>query len=202
MVQKAPAPPTPAPAPPPPPAPVVSAVAEGNKGLAAVKTGKDPLRPIKYARKFVDGTVIEGLNGMAHFGRKGLWVGIGIGILAAIATSGLAPLFGCAIGGFLIGAGGGTLKGVLTGGMHAVGREHRAKVYADDLVQRKNVQNNSGPNTQDYRQAYRAQQLHDSYLANFNLVHTREATQDFNTYWQDREAGRRERLPQEQGLGY
>ena len=175
---------------------------EANKNLAAVKTGFDPLRPLKVGRKFVDGTIVEGLNGMATYGRKGLWVGIGLGILAAIATGGLAPLFMCAMGGFAVGAGGGTLKGVLTGGINAVGRDHRAKVYADDLVQRKNVQNQAAPNPHDYRKAYHDQQQSNSYLIGQNLVRTREATQDFNTYWQDREAGRRERLPQEQGLGY
>ena len=190
------------PPPPPPPAPVKSVAVEANKNIAAVKTGKDPLRPLKYARKFVDGTIVDGLDGMAKYGRKGLWVGIGLGIIAAIATGGLVPLFACAIGGFALGAGGGTLKGVLTGGMNAVGREHRAHLYADDLVQRKKIQNHAAPNPHDYRTAYRNQQLSNSYNTQQLLVRDRESTHDFNTYWQDREAGRRNELPQERGLGY
>ena len=192
----------PAPLPPPPPAPPVSVAAEANKSLAAVKTGKDLLRPLRMARKFVEGTLVEGLNGMATYGRKGLMVGIGIGIIAAIAASALWPLFGLALTGFALGAGGGTLKGVLTGGMHAVGRDYRAHKYAEDLVQRKSMQDKAPANTYDYRAAYREQQLDQSFRNQQLQTRNNENTRDFNTYWQDREGDRRHRLPQETGLGY
>lgn len=190
------------PLPPKPIAPVKSVAEEANSSLAAVKTGKDTLRPLKYLRKFIDGTFVEGLDSLAKYGRKGMWVGVGVGIVAAIATQALFPIFGLALAGFVIGAGGGAAKGFLLGGMHAVGRAHRGQLYADDLVVRKTTQDNASPNLTDNRAAYREQQKQDQYKAAQLLVRDREATDSFNTYWQDREAGRRNRLPQERGQGF
>lgn len=189
-----------------PPAPPRDVVAEANKKIAAVKTGNDPVRPLRYTWKFIGGTIGAALDGMARYGRKGLMVGAGIGILATIALGGttaflLTPLFACAAGGFLLGAGGGTLVGLLTGGMNAVGREYRTTVYAEDLVQRKNIQTHAKPNRQDYREAYRRQQLQNSYTTQQVLERTNENTRDYNTYWQDREADRR-MAQQEKGLGF
>lgn len=183
-------------------APAPSVAAQAHKNIAAVKTGPDPFRPIRLSAKFISGTVIEGLNGMARYGRKGLAVGIGLGIVAAIATGGLSVLFEVTLAGLAIGMAAGGLKGALSGGFEAVGRDRRAKLYAEDLVQRKKIQDTAAPNLHDYRAAYREQQMQNSYRTQQLLERVGENTRDFNTYWQDREASRGHQLPQERGLGF
>ncbi len=182
-------------------APPRDITADANKSIAA-HAHHSVLEPIRTAAKFISGTIHDTINGMAHYGRKGFKVGLGLGVIAAIATGGLSALFGVAAVGLGVGMAGGIVKGVLTGGMHAVGRDYRARKYADDLVQRKTVRENAPANTYDYRAIYRQQQLDNSYKTQQLLARVNENTRDFNTYWQDREKGRHERLPQERGLGF
>lgn len=189
----------PLPAPPSPSEPPPSVTQKANKELAAVKTGNDPLRPVRYTWKFVSGTIGQGLNDMAYYGRKGSLVGLGLGIIVGIATGGIGPVIACAVGGLLLGAAGGAAKGAITGGMNAVGREYRGQKYAEDLVQRKKVQSHAKINKADYRDAYRQQQLKNSYTTQQVLERTQENTRDYGTYWQDRENNRQS---QNGGLGF
>lgn len=166
--------------------PEPSITARAAKELAAAKTGHDPLKPVRYTWTFLGGSLKDGLNDMAHYGRKGLWVGAGLGMVAAIALSSLVvPLVAGALGGFLIGALGGGSYGLATGGFKAVGRVHRGEKYAEDLIQRKKVQEMQPDSRADYRAAYNEQQRRNSYITQQVLERNNENTRDFNTYWQD-----------------
>ena len=168
------------------PSPAPSVVDKASQELAAAKTGHDPLKPIRYTRTFLGGALTDGLNGIAHYGRKGLWVGIGMGLIAAVAMQALiVPLMVGALGGFLLGAVGGGAKGALTGGFKAVGRMHRGEVYAEDLIQRKKVQTIAPTSRADYRTAYAHQRQRNDYISQQVLERNNENTRDFNTYWQD-----------------
>jgi hypothetical protein len=192
---------TPAPSQPP-----VNIAAEAKKNIAAVKTGADPFAPIRYTYKFIGGTIIEGLNGMANWGRRSLKFGIILGIVAviatggsaALATAGLSMFLGVVATTFVAAAAVGAAKGVLTGGMNAVGRDIRAKKYADDLVYRKQTQDHAGPNLHDYRAQYRQQQLVNSRNTELLVRSIDKDTQDYNTYWRDRI----DNEPREKGLGF
>ena len=168
------------------PKPEPSVTAKAAKDLAAAKTGHEPLKPLRYAFTFLGGAMTDGLNGMSRYGRKGLLVGGGLGLIAAVALSSLLiPLAVGAGGGFLLGAIGGGAQGLITGGFKAVGRVHRGEVYAEDLIQRKKVQDTALPNRSDYRAAYNAQQRRNAFISQQVQERNNENTRDFNTYWQD-----------------
>lgn len=172
------------------PTPEPSVTAKAAKDLAAAKTGHEPLKPLRYAFTFLGGAMTDGLNGMSRYGRKGLFVGAGLGLVAAVALSSLVmPLAIGAGAGFLLGAVGGGAKGLITGGFKAVGRVHRGEVYAEDLIQRKKVQDTALPNRSDYRAAYNAQQQRNAFITQQVLERNTENTRDFNTYWQDLVSG-------------
>lgn len=172
-------------------APTPDVNARASQEIAAAKTGHEPLKPFRYMATFIGGSLKDGLNDMAHYGRKGLWVGLGLGIICAIAMTSL-PF---AVGGALIGFGGGALGGagygVLTGGFKAVGRVHRGEVYAEDLIQRKQVQARVPTSRADYRAAYADQRRRDGIITQQALERRDEVREDFNesrgnNYWQDR----------------
>lgn len=172
------------------PMPEPSVTAKASKELAAAKTGHEPFKPIRYAYTFLGGAMTDGLNGMARYGRKGLLVGGGLGLIAAIPLASLVwPLAMGAGVGFLLGAVGGATIGLVTGGFKAVGRVHRGELYAEDLIQRKKVQDAAPPNRSDYRAAYNAQQQRNAFITQQVLERNNENTRDFNTYWQDLVSG-------------
>ena len=170
--------------------PEPSVTARANDALAAAKTGPEPLKPIRYTLTFLGGSLKDGLNDMAGYGRKGLWVGLGLGMIAAVAMSALLPvMIGAAIG-FALGAVGGGTYGLATGGFKAVGRVHRGEIYAEDLIKRKKVQEVRPDSRADYRAAYNEQQRRNSYITQQVLERNNEFREDFNerqrgdNYWQ------------------
>ncbi|MES2984101.1 MAG: hypothetical protein V4735_02815 [Pseudomonadota bacterium] len=172
---------------PPPSPPPASAAEEANKSLSEIKAGRDPLRPARYISKFIGGTVSHGLNGLATWGRRGLWGGAGLGIIAAIATPpGLAAFAVCAAVGFLAGAVIGGVTGLVSGGMKEVNRQRRGEKYADDLIERDRLQKNAPKRTVDYRAYHRENQLHSNYVQEQILQRENDIRHD--TYWQDRTA--------------
>lgn len=180
-------------------APKPSVAAKAEQEIAAVKTGHDPLRPFRYARAFIGGTLQDGLDGMARYGRKGLWVGMGLGAIAAVALSSLiVPLTIGTLGGLALGMLGGGAKGFITGGYKSVARMHRGEIYAEDLVQRKKIQTIAPPSRTDYRAAYNARQNRNAYVTQQVLERVNENTSDFNTYWRNFVSG----APNNPGRGF
>lgn len=173
------------------PSPQPNVAAKAAQEVASAKTGRDPLKPVRYTATFMKGALTDGLNDMAHYGRKGLWVGMGLGVICAIAMASL-PL---ALGGALIGLGAGALGGgaygLATGGFKAVGRVHRGEKYAEDLIQRKKIQTTVPDSRADYRAAYSNQRQRDAFIAQQVLERRNEFIEDFNernrsdNYWQD-----------------
>lgn len=173
------------------PSPQPNVAAKAAQEVASAKTGRDPLKPVRYTATFLKGAVTEGLNDMARYGRKGLWVGMGLGVICAIAMASL-PL---ALGGALIGLGGGALGGgaygFATGGFKAMGRMYRGEKYAEDLIQRKKIQTRDPDSRADYRTAYSNQRQRDAFIAQQVLERRNEFIEDFNernrsdNYWQD-----------------
>lgn len=175
---------------PPPPKPAVNQAAQGNAELAQMKTGPDPLRPVRYTGIFIRGTISHGLNDLARWAHKGTKIGLGLGIVAAIATQALPILFTLAVAGFLTGALLGGTHGLATGGIQEVRRQRRGELYAEDLVSRANIQKSAPNNKADYRAQYHAQQAANARANLQILTREREWAEDNKTYWQDREAHR------------
>lgn len=173
------------------PSPPPNVAAKAAQEVAAAKTGRDPMKPLRYTATFLKGAVTEGLNDMARYGRKGLWVGMGLGVICAIAMASL-PF---AVGGALIGLGGGALGGgaygFATGGFKAMGRMYRGEKYAEDLIQRKKIQTTVPDSRADYRTAYSNQRQRDAFIAQQVQERRNEFIEDFNernrgdNYWQD-----------------
>lgn len=166
--------------------------AKAAQDVATAKTGRDPMKPVRYTAIFVKGAVKDGLNEMAHYGRRGLWVGMGLGVIAAVALSSLMMpiVLGTAIG-FGAGALGGGTYGFVTGGFKAVGRTHRGEKYAEDLIQRKKIQTTVPDSRADYRAAYGTQRQRDAIITQQVQERRNEFVEDFNernrgdNYWQD-----------------
>ncbi len=198
--------PPPPPPPPPPPVPQKSVIETARESVAHAKTGPDPLRPVRYTAAFIKGTVTNGLDGLAHFGRHGLFAGIALGAIAGIAAGGATLLLPYAVAGALIGlavgGGGGAAWGLATGGSKAVGRIHRGEKYAEDLIVRKQVRDKSPANHSDFRQAYNAQRAKDAAFSQQAIARYNEDTRDFHHYWQDREDQRRQHDASHAGPGY
>lgn len=178
-----------------PAAPEPSLVERANQSIATAKTGFDPLRPARYGIAFVSGTLKDGLNGIARWGSIGLRYGIMAGIVVGIALPTVGILSGIALVGgsmFAAGALGGGIRGFATGGMKAVGRIHRGEKYAEDLIQRSQIQQEAPPNRRDYRAHHHAHQDRKNAILLQNLEREAERRRDAeiysnpNTYWQDR----------------
>ncbi len=174
------------------PAPQPNVAAKAAESIAAAKTGRDPLRPIRYTHAFIGGTITDTLNGFTRWGNTGMKWGAGLGLLVGVAVIGIATLPGLlavaagGMGGYLASGAIGATKGALTGGMRAVNRIRRGELYAEDLLQRDQMQRNAPHNHADYRR-YRPQQEHFNYSQVQILQREQEAARDQNTYWQDRE---------------
>lgn len=174
------------------PSPQPNVAAKAAQEVAAAKTGHDPMKPARYAATFIKGALKDGLNDMSHYGRKGLWVGMGLGVIAAVALSSLMMpiVLGTAIG-FGAGALGGGAYGFATGGFKAVGRTHRGEKYAEDLIQRKKIQTTVPNSRADYRSAYGTQRQRDAIITQQVQERRNEFVEDFNernrgdNYWQN-----------------
>ena len=204
----------------PPPAPVAkptpqpakpqpTVVEKARADISKGKAGFHIEKPFRYVGAFINGTVTDGLNGLAKWAVFGLKWGAVSGFVASLAgAAGMLPVMGgmagslLAIAGsstifppiiafaavaFVAGAALGAAHGLLTGGMRAMNREVRRDKYAEDLVQREQIRGRAPANRADYRTAWRASQFRDDLLSNQALLREQERDHDLNTYWQDRE---------------
>lgn len=174
----------------PAPKPVIDHAAQGRADVASMKTGHDPLRPFRYAGIFISGTIAHGLNDLARWANKGFKIGLGIGIVAAIATQALPILFTMTAIGFATGSVLGATRGLLTGGIHEVRRQRRGELYAEDLVSRAKIQKAAPHNKSDYRANYERDQAYQARQNLQLLTREQERDRDTKTYWQDRETHR------------
>ena len=179
-------------APKPAPKPSTAPAAAAKAAVKDVATGLHPMRPVKYATGFVNGTVRGTLDGMAKWGRKGSYWGLGLGALAAIsgaATGGLSILAIGFIGGLAAGAVTGGAVGLVTGGARGVTLEHRKVQYADDLEARAKAKARGTPQS-DYRNDLRD---HHTTQSNYfvdrifqqNREISQQVTQESRGYFQD-----------------
>lgn len=200
-----------------PAAPEPSVTQRANQSIAAAKTGRDPLRPLRYAFAFTVGTVRDTLDGIAKWGREGLKYGLIGGAVLGIFVAPLDFGFSTAVmtmgSMFVAGALGGGLNGFLLGGKRAVGRIHRAELYAEDLIKRSDIQREAPPPRTDYRAQHRArQERQDAVLLQirerenerardakiygsmpgetFSTSPSTSNAPSEGTYWQDRERAR------------
>ncbi len=172
------------------PAPASASASSASTPVArtpVTKTGFDPLRPFRYLKAIVSGTADATLNGMANWGRKGMWLGTGIGVLAMLAS---ATLYGpgvVVIGwvtGLVAGAIAGGAVGLATGGIRAVGRERRKDQYSEDLMASARAKSHPSSGV-DYRQAHREHQQRDNYNYDRFSQQQRELHEETSTYFQD-----------------
>lgn len=158
------------------------------------KAGTEVLRPVRRLGSAVNGTFTGFLDGMARYGNKGFWSGLGVGILAGIATGGVGTVVMFAVGGLAVGGALGATIGALKGGYDNVTRDNRREKYADELAERNEArtareartQNGRGYTHRDYYEKRRG-------VGNYNferaLQQERENDQTYGTFWQDRVAG-------------
>ena len=182
---------------------------------ASAGAGFDILRPVKQAATFIDGTVMSTLNTMAKWGKTGSYIGLGIGAVAMVMSTGGVGLFGAGLFGLATGvpnlvigwaaglaagaAAGGTV-GMLTGGAQAVGREMRLQKYGEEMAYREQAaggrrgRGTIGPNAREYHanQEYLNNLAYDRYDQYFD-----DRAKQESTYWQDRVSAER---PSERGL--
>ncbi len=144
----------------------------------------DPLRPFRYVKGFIGGTFDSTFNGMGNWGRKGAWIGTGIGALIAITTPmGLGALIMGWVGGLVAGAIAGGSVGLLTGGIKGVGTERRRDKYSEDLIAKSRAASRPAPSV-DYRDAHRAHKARENY--NFDQLQKQERElKEESTYYQD-----------------
>lgn len=164
-------------------------VAEANKAISAVKTHHDYARPFRYIYNFTTGTLTETLDGIAIWGRNGLKMGAIGGATIGLAMGSIAPIVGLGLAAFTVCAAVGGALGLLTGGAHAVARQHRGEKYAEDLVVRSKIQKSAGVGIHraDYRQSLRDKQIEEGYKTQFIQARMAEEAKDTSTYWRDRE---------------
>lgn len=148
------------------------------------KAGFDPLRPVRYATNFVSGTIGGALDGTARWGRKGMWLGTGLGVLAMISTGMFAPLVIGWAAGLVGGAAAGGLVGTLTGGARTLQREHRRTKYSEDLLKRAEAKSRPGP-AADYRDAHRDYTARNNYNIDRIFQQEREISDDSRRYFRD-----------------
>lgn len=164
--------------------------------LAAAKqsiatTGANVMRPFRYAGNLLQGTVKGTFDGMANWGRKGFWAGLGFGIFAGIAGGALmATALPMAIGGLAIAGVAGAVIGGVRGGYQKVSLEARRDKYANEVAERQAAraerEARMPSRVVDHRESY-ARRTH---AANYNferqLQQERENDRDYGTFWQDR----------------
>ncbi|MFM9890868.1 MAG: hypothetical protein ACKVOE_09580 [Rickettsiales bacterium] len=159
-----------------------AAEAEAKAKAAATPTlGARLQRGAKYTTGFVNGTFENGFGSMGKWGRKGMWVGGGVGILLAISGMGLImPFMGMAAGLFAGAVAGGTF-GVLTGGIRQVNRIKRVEDNTDQVQARANsaqLRQSAVTRGPDYRQKFNNQQLQQNYTIDRVIQSERENRQD------------------------
>lgn len=137
-------------------APAASTASKAAAPVAPKKNGFDPLRPVRYLAGFTKGTWNGTLDGMSNWGRRGMWIGTAIGVLAMITLGGgLAMVAAGWIAGLAGGAVAGGAVGLATGGARGVGRESRRDKYSEDLMRKARAASmRPGPQV-DYRAAHR-----------------------------------------------
>ena len=151
------------------------------------KQGFDFWRPFRYIKGVVGGTLTHGLNGTANWGRKGAWIGAGVGVLAFMAfppLGFLAMLVSGWAAGLVAGAVAGGTIGAVTGGIRGVGVEHRRDKYSDDLIAKARAKSQPQPKA-DYRDSYQQYQSRDAYNFDRLFQQEREIKHETNTYFQD-----------------
>jgi hypothetical protein len=205
---KPPAPPPPS-APPPPPAPPPPSEQErANAAVASAKSDFGPMRRLRYGAAFVTGTLSETLSGARRWGRQGLWAGVGIGILAGIATGSLGVLLFCVVAATITGVALGAAQGILLGGHRETSRIHRTERYADDLLVRRQMQDaasispSRGSRRRAASEAADARQNREDRLQQIIAEREAENTRDYNTYWQERVSADRQQQTPSSGVGF
>ena len=155
--------------------------------------GMHPVRPVRYALSAVKGTATGLLDGMAKFGPKGMWAGLGLGVFVGFATGavlGTALMY--AAGGFVLGALGGAAAGAVTGGYNSATREARRDKYADEVAERQVARAAREARSAQYdrnhtnREAVSRRRTLNNYNFERQLQQERENDRDYSTYWQDR----------------
>ncbi len=171
------------PAPPPAPKPASSASVKAEP-VAAKKNGFDIKRPFRYAYGFMDGTATATFDGIANWGRKASWMGMGVAALALLggATGGILLLGVGWLAGLAAGAVAGGAVGLVTGGVRGMDREDRKDKYAEDLLKKAQAKSKPVPAV-DYRDAHREYKRRNDYFFDRLLQQEREVDRDT---WQSR----------------
>lgn len=163
-----------------------------SKPVAAVADAArrfDPLRPVRYAKGFIGGTFDSTFNGMANWGRKGMWIGTGLGVLVALAAAGPVGMAAWAVilcgtaGGLAAGSVAGGAVGLVTGGIRGMARENRRDKYSEDLLARSRAASRPS-NGVDYRDAHRAYKTGENYNQDRLFQQERENEQ-YSTHFRD-----------------
>jgi hypothetical protein len=162
--------------------------ARRREKIQAQRMGFDPLRPLRYGAAFVGGTVNGALDGIAGGGRKGLWIGAGIGLLASIAGFGIPMIVLYGVYGFAGGALLGGAVGTLTGGVKGVGRSYHKEKYADELAV-KHVARPMRIFRGNHAEAYESVRHAQNYNFDRMIQQENTARRDEHRYWQDHVGG-------------
>lgn len=151
------------------------------KAAATPSVGARVKRGLSYTTGFIDGTFEHGFGTMGKWGRKGIWVGGGVGLLMAISGAGLImPFMGMAAG-LAAGAIAGATFGTLTGGVRNVNRIKRVEDNADQVQARANTEQlrrsavRRGP---DYRERFNDHQLRQNFITDRVIQQERELRRD------------------------
>ena len=151
------------------------------KAAATPSLGHRLKRGLNYTTGFVNGTFEHGFGTMGKWGRKGMWVGAGVGVLMAISGAGLImPFMGMAAG-LLAGAVAGGTFGVLTGGLRNVNRIKRVEDNADQVQARAiaaQLRQNAVRRGPDYRDKFSDHQLRQNYITDRVIQQERELRRD------------------------
>lgn len=159
---------------------------EAQVQVAQTKTGRDLLRPFRYAALFISGTLNDTAEYALRYGRKATRWGIALGILAAIATGGMSALVYCAgaglVGGFTLGL----AKGLATGGIEAVNRQRRIDRYGDDLDDRAKIQQAAKASTPQKRRTSTIEERRareNDQIVPQQFARDKEFAEDYQKYW-------------------
>lgn len=181
------------------PKPATTTAAEAVVGKPAA--GFDIRRPFRYAAAFIGGTFRDALNLSSSLGRKGIWVGVGLSVLAFFSGAALPvaggvlvlPVAG-AILGLAAGAVAGLAIGAITGGIKGVARAKRLEDNAEQVAYReqsKPVRSQLVSRGPDYRDLYREHQRRQNFATDRIVQVDNESARDSRTYWTDMVDGSR-----------
>lgn len=152
-----------------------------------------PTRPLRHGFSAIKGTATGLLDGMAKYGRTGLWAGVGLGLFVGIMTGAVVSTVAMmAIGGFVLGAGAGAAFGAISGGYNAASREARRDKYADEIAERNTMREARAARTQSNVYTHRDTLAASREANNRNferaLQQERENDRDYGS-WADRVSG-------------